>query len=64
MKDSYGCPPSVSARKRPFAAIDGADDNEDTIILKRTTAGSENNGRVPSMIPVSVYDFNIFALHS
>ena len=58
MKDSYGLSPFVSARKRPFAAIDGADDHEETI-LKRTTPGSEmvpNNGRVPSTIPVRVCD--------
>jgi len=56
MKDSYGYPPSVGARKRPFAAIDGTDDHEEAI-LKRATAGSEmtpNNGRVQSMIPVRV----------
>jgi len=53
MKDSYGCPPSVGTRKRPFAAIDGADDDEEDI-LKRTT--TPNNGRVPSMISVRVYD--------
>lgn len=56
MKGSYGYPPSVGTRKRSFAAIDGADDHEEPI-LKRATAGTEmtqNNGRVPSMIPVRI----------
>lgn len=59
MKDSYGCPPSIGSRKRPFAAIDEAYDHEDAV-LKRTIASTEtspNNGRVPSMIPVrAVHD--------
>jgi hypothetical protein len=54
MKDSYGCSPSVNARKRPFSAIDEADDHEDTI-LKRPTEMNPNNGRVPSMIPVRIF---------
>src|SRR5579871_1144619 len=59
MKDSYDCPPSVGSRKRPFAAIDGADDHEDSILKRTTTTDTEtttNNGRVPFMTPVRVYD--------
>lgn len=57
MKDEYGCSPYLNARKRSFAQLDGADD-EDPPIAKSPfmrQAMTRNERRVPTEGSVSYY---------
>lgn len=57
MKEEYGYFPYLNARKRSFAQVDGADDEDPPLARSPfvSHAMSPNKGRVPTGAPVSYY---------